>query len=192
MARTKEFEPKKALEAAMNVFWRHGYEHTSLDALMKEMGVARQSLYDTFGDKRSLYLKALEHYRDCNHAMIRGLFSEKKSVKDGFRKLLFDLSRETREEHDRGCLLLSANLELASSDLEIAAFLRQNQKTSEALFADALKRGQANGEISKKEDATALAKFFIATIQGMRALAKLNHDRKALESIAILALRSLE
>jgi len=192
MARTKEFEPEKALEAAVNVFWRYGYGHTSLDALMKEMGVARQSLYDTFGDKRSLYLKALEHYRDRNHTMIRGLFCEKKSVKDGFRKLLFDISRETREEHERGCLLLSANLELASSDPEIAAFLRQNQKTSESIVTEALKRGQASGEISKNQDAAALAKFFIATIQGMRSLAKLNHDRKALENIATVALRSLE
>jgi TetR/AcrR family transcriptional regulator, transcriptional repressor for nem operon len=51
MARTKEFDPDKALAAAVNVFWRSGYEQTSLDALMKGMGVARQSLYDTFGDK---------------------------------------------------------------------------------------------------------------------------------------------
>ena len=71
MARPKEFEPEQALDAAMNVFWRLGYEHTSLDALMQEMGIARQSLYDTFGDKRALYLRALAHYRDGNHAALR-------------------------------------------------------------------------------------------------------------------------
>jgi len=192
MARTKEFEPEQALEAAVNVFWRLGYEHTSLDTLMKEMGVARQSLYDTFGDKRALYLKALRHYRDGNHAMMRELFAETKSVKEGFSKLLFDMSRESREEHERGCLLLSANLELSSADREIATLLRQNQKTIEGIFADALKRGQAHGEISTKQDAAALARFFVATIQGMRALARLNHDRKALENIATVALASLE
>jgi hypothetical protein len=47
----------------MNVFWRFGYEHTSLDVLMREMGIARQSLYDTFGDKRALYLQALHKAR---------------------------------------------------------------------------------------------------------------------------------
>ena len=57
-------------------------------------------------------------------------------------------SRESREEHERGCLLLSANLELSSTDREIATLLRQNQKTIEGIFADALKRGQARGEIS--------------------------------------------
>ena len=192
MARTKEFEPERALEAAVNVFWRLGYEHTSLDTLMKEMGVARQSLYDTFGDKRALYLKALRHYRDGNHAMMRDLFFETKSVKEGFSKLLFDMSRESREEHERGCLLLSANLELSSTDREIATLLRQNQKTIEGIFAGALKRGQARGEISTRQDAAALARFFVATIQGMRALARLNHDRNALESIATVALASLE
>jgi TetR/AcrR family transcriptional repressor of nem operon len=192
MARTKEFDPDKALAAAVNVFWRSGYEQTSLDALMKGMGIARQSLYDTFGDKRSLYIKALRHYRDCNHAMLRALFAEGKSVKDGFRKLLFDLSGESREEHERGCLLLSANLELGSKDQEIATFLRQNQKTIERIFTDALKRGQAQGEVSSKQDAGSLARFFVATVQGMRALARLNHDRRALENIATVALASLE
>ncbi|MCU1258952.1 MAG: Transcriptional regulator, TetR family protein [Bryobacterales bacterium] len=192
MARTKEFEPEKALEAAVNVFCRLGYEHTSLDTLMREMGVARQSLYDTFGDKRALYLKALRHYRDGNHATLRDLFVAKKSVREGFSKLLFDLSRETREERERGCFLLSANLELGSRDQEIATLLRRNQRTIEGIFVDALKRGQAHGEISPRQDPTALARLFIAAIQGMRALARLNHDRKALENIATAALASLE
>jgi TetR/AcrR family transcriptional repressor of nem operon len=192
MARTKEFEPEKALEAAVKVFWRLGYEHTSLDLLMKEMGIARQSLYDTFGDKHALYLKALRHYRDANHAATRELFAGGKPVREGFRKLLFGLSRESRDEHERGCLLLSANLELSSTDQEVATLLRQNQKTVEGIFAAALKRGQADGEISTKQTPAALAGFFVATIQGMRALARLNHDRKALENIATVALASLD
>src|SRR3954454_20004494 len=126
MARPKEFEPKQALNAAMNVFWRLGYEHTSLDALMQEMGIARQSLYDTFGDKRALYLRALTHYRDGNHASLRDLFAGDKPVKAGFAKLLFDLSAESRAEHEQGCLLLSANMERVANDEEVADFLREN------------------------------------------------------------------
>src|ERR1700676_3895943 len=129
MARTKEFDPEQALQVATEVFWRLGYEHTSLDILMREMGIARQSLYDTFGDKRALYLKALHHYRDANHAMLRELFKPGRPVKAGFRKLLVDLARESRAEHERGCLLLSANMERASDDREIAEFLQANQKT---------------------------------------------------------------
>jgi TetR/AcrR family transcriptional regulator, transcriptional repressor for nem operon len=95
----------------MNVFWRLGYEHTSLDVLMREMRIARQSLYDTFGDKRALYLKALSQYRDNDHLRLRRLFASGRSVKDGFAAILLGISRESREEHERGCLLLSANME---------------------------------------------------------------------------------
>ena len=85
----------------MNVFWRLGYEHTSLDVLMREMRIARQSLYDTFGDKRALYLKALRQYRDNDHLRLRRLFASAQSVKDGFATILFGISSESREEHER-------------------------------------------------------------------------------------------
>src|SRR6266403_1052258 len=105
MARTKGFNPQRALAKAMGVFWRLGYENASTEILMKAMGIARQSLYDTFGDKRALYLKALAYYRDETHASLRRLFSSVRPVKAAFRKLLLDLSAESRAQHARGCLL---------------------------------------------------------------------------------------
>ncbi|CAN5448901.1 TetR/AcrR family transcriptional regulator [soil metagenome] len=191
MARTKEFDPEKALQAAVLTFWRLGYEHTSLSDLMQAMGIARQSLYDTFGDKRSLYLQALSRYRDDSHASLRALFAEGRSVKEGFSALLYGMSRKSRAEHERGCLLLSANMERASDDAEIATFLRGNQKTVEAIFTEALQNAMLRGEVDGAKDAAGLARFFVATIQGMRAMARLNHDRKALASVAAVALQSL-
>src|SRR5215470_17217731 len=111
MARSKEFDPERALLKAMSLFWRLGYENTSLEALMREMGVAKQSLYDTFGDKRNLYLKALEYYRDQTNGDMERMLDRTRAVKDGFAKLLFGLAAETREQHELGCLLLSANLQ---------------------------------------------------------------------------------
>lgn len=172
----------------MNVFWRHGYEHASLDVLMRDMGIARQSLYDTFGDKRSLYLQALKHYRDSTNANLRRLLSSAKSVREGFAKILFSISAESREEHERGCLLLSANMERAADDAVIAEFLRRNQVAVEAIFTEALLRAQSSGELSDKQEAAALARFFVVTIQGMRAMAKHNPGRKALEQVAKIAL----
>jgi TetR/AcrR family transcriptional repressor of nem operon len=75
MARTKEFDPDVALEIAVEVFWRLGYEHTSLDTLMREMRISKQSLYDTFGDKRSIYFRAMSHYRGKTNASLRSLFA---------------------------------------------------------------------------------------------------------------------
>jgi TetR/AcrR family transcriptional regulator, transcriptional repressor for nem operon len=192
MARSKKFDPQQALAAAMEVFWRLGYENASLDVLTCEMGIARQSLYDTFGDKRALYLKALAHYRDKSQASMRSLFRSTPTVRAGFRKLLFGLSAESRAQHARGCLLLSANLERASGDAVIADFLRRNQAGVESIFAQALQRAQAKGELSRKQDPEALARFFVVTIQGMRALARLKSNRRALREVATVALALLD
>ncbi|HXW61340.1 MAG TPA: TetR/AcrR family transcriptional regulator [Candidatus Acidoferrales bacterium] len=188
MARPKEFDPERALDKAMRLFWRLGYENTSLEALMREMGIARQSLYDTFGDKRGLYLRALAHYRDQTNGEMQKMLDEMSSIRDGFAKLLYGLAAETREQHERGCLLLSANLQRDTKDRVMRDFLRDNQARVEAIFVGALERAQKEGELSTEEDFTALARFFVVTIQGMRALARLRSDRKALEKVAEVAL----
>ena len=188
MARPKEFDPERALAKAVSVFWRLGYENTSMEVLMREMGTAKQSLYDTFGDKRSLYLKALAYYRDKTNAGLRQVFESNRSVRDGFARLLFDLSSESREQHERGCLLLSANLARDIGDAVIADFLRDNQATVESIFVKALRHAQDRGELSRKQNPRALGRFFLVTIQGMRAMARLKSDRKALEEVARVAL----
>jgi TetR/AcrR family transcriptional regulator, transcriptional repressor for nem operon len=193
MARSKEFDPERALDKAMHLFWRRGYENTSVDELLQAMGIAKQSLYDTFGDKRALYLKAMALYREQTNGAMRRMFDEIPSdqiptIKDGFAKLLFGLAGETREQHERGCLLLSANLQRETGDAVIANFLRDNQNEVEAIFEKALVRARKQKELSTKQDAKALARFFVVTIQGMRAMARLDSDRKALEQVARIAL----
>jgi TetR/AcrR family transcriptional repressor of nem operon len=188
MARPKEFDPKRALARAVSVFWRLGYENTSMELLMREMGIAKQSLYDTFGDKRALYLKALAYYRDETNAGLRQVFESNRSVRDGFAKILLDLISESREQHERGCLLLNANLARDRGDAIIADFLRDNQATVESIFVKALRHAQERGELSRRQNPIALGRFFVVTIQGMRAMARLKSDRKALEEVARVAL----
>lgn len=188
MARSKEFDEERALAAAVNVFWRKGYENSSLEALMGEMGIAKQSLYDTFGGKRALFLKAMAFYRESTNSSLRQSLASAPTVREGFRKVLLGLVAETREQHARGCLLLSANMERDVDDEEIARFLEDNQAEVESIFVDALRRAQRGGEFGPEKDAGALAKFFVATIQGMRAMARLKSDRRALRQVARIAL----
>src|SRR6202162_4930231 len=101
MPRKKEFDPDKALAKAMAIFWRLGYENTSLELLLREMGIAKQSLYDTFGDKRGLYMKALAYYRRQTNDSLRRLFGAGRPVKEVFAKLLFGLSSESGEKTER-------------------------------------------------------------------------------------------
>jgi TetR/AcrR family transcriptional regulator, transcriptional repressor for nem operon len=188
MARSKEFDPERALNKAMHLFWRRGYENTSLAELLRAMGIAKQSLYDTFGDKRALYLKAMAYYRDQTNGAMQQMFDQIPSIKDGFAKLLYGLAAETREQHERGCLLLSANLQRDASDAVIADLLRDNQNKVEAIFEKALLRARKQKELSIQQDPKALARFFVVTIQGMRAMARLNSDKHALEEVARVAL----
>src|SRR5258707_15455702 len=134
MARTKGFNPQRALAKAMGVLWRLGYDNASTEILMKAMGIARQRLYDTFGDKRALYLKALAYYRDETNGDMHRMLKATPSVKDGSAKLLLGLAAETPEQHERGCLLLSANLQRDTRDAVMADFLRDNQARREALL----------------------------------------------------------
>jgi TetR/AcrR family transcriptional repressor of nem operon len=192
MARTKEFDEERALASAMDVFWRSGYENTSLEDLVREMGIAKQSLYDTFGDKRALYLKAMAFYRKQTNSSLRDLLACAPTAKEGFTRILLGLVAESREQHARGCLLLSANMERAADDEEIATFLMDNQAEVESIFADALYRGKRTGELGDEQDAGALAKFFVVTVQGMRAMARLKSDRRALRQVARIALAVLD
>jgi TetR/AcrR family transcriptional regulator, transcriptional repressor for nem operon len=192
MARKKEFDPDQALAKAMAVFWRLGYENASLELLLREMGIAKQSLYDTYGDKRGLYMKALVYYRRQTNDGLRRLFGAGRPVKEAFAKLLFGLSAESREQHEQGCLLLSANLERDTSDATLTEFLRDNQAEVEGIFREALLRARKAGELSRSADTKALARFFAVTIQGMRAMARLKSDRKSLEQVARVALETLE
>jgi TetR/AcrR family transcriptional regulator, transcriptional repressor for nem operon len=100
--------------------------------------------------------------------------------------------RESRRQHERGCLLLSANLERDTKDVVIAEFLRENQARVEAILGAQLRRAQTLGELSRKRDTVALAHFFVVTIQGMRATARLNSDHTALEQVARVALGVFE
>jgi len=192
MTRTKEFDPDVALEIAVEVFWRLGYEHTSLDTLMREMGISKQSLYDTFGDKRSIYFRAMSHYREQTNASLRDLFVTEKSVRKGFARLFQSIIRESKAQHERGCLLMNANLSRSIDDVEVKKFLRANQRDVERIFRTAFVEAKERGEIGSVKDPVTLSKFFVATIQGMRALARLNHDRNELAHIAAVALAALD
>jgi TetR/AcrR family transcriptional repressor of nem operon len=192
MPRKKQFDPDMALQKAVQVFWRLGYERTSLEILMKETGLSKQSIYNTFGDKRSIFFHAMRRYRKTTTDSLRKVFTETESVRQGFQTIFASMIAESREQHEQGCLLLSANLSRDVDDKEITAFLRANQREVEKIFTDAFARAQERGEISREKSPAALAKFFVATIQGMRALARLNHDREELQNISAVAISSLD
>lgn len=172
MARTKVFDPGKALEAAMRVFWEQGYEATSLDDLLRAMGIGRQSMYDTFGDKKQLYLAALEHYTASGAAILRRRLAAGPSPLGAIEDFLRGVAGADDAERALGCLAVNAVAEFGRTDPQVAAFNERSERLTETLFADTLARARAAGELAPGVDPATAAHFLHTAIRGMRIGAK--------------------
>jgi TetR/AcrR family transcriptional repressor of nem operon len=192
MARPKEFERDVVLDRAMKVFWARGYEATSIQHLVDRMGVQRGSLYDTFGDKRSLFFAAIERYdRLMTGKLVATL--EEGSGKAAIRRF-FDLKVELSVQpgRPRGCLVTNSAAELASRDRGTNTRVGAALKKIEAGFHRAVVRAQDAGEIDRARDARALARYLTSSAQGLGVMAKAFPDRAVLRDIVKVVLATLD
>ncbi|HEY3801014.1 MAG TPA: TetR/AcrR family transcriptional regulator [Kofleriaceae bacterium] len=191
MARTKEFDRERALDRAMHVFWRQGYAATSLPDLLRAMGIGRQSMYDTFGDKHALFLEALARYIGRTDAT-RACFEQASSVRRAFR----DMFEAILDEHDadkrRGCFGIHSAVALAPHDKRVAKMIADRQRELEDVFHRALERARASGEIAAAKNARGLARFFVGALQGLRVAATADPSSPALRDIARVSLATLD
>ena len=191
MARPKEFDRDAVLEKAMLVFWAHGYESTSLDELQKAMGIGRQSLYDTFGDKHALYLQALERYKDSSSGALQTCLDQAVSPLGAVRQLFTSLAEEPPAARRRGCMMVNATAEMLPRDAKTAELVSANQRFIETAFRRALQRSRQLGELPEDADVAGLARYLVATFQGLRVAAKAEMGPEALRDVARHALRPL-
>jgi TetR/AcrR family transcriptional regulator, transcriptional repressor for nem operon len=192
MSRTKEFEPERALARAMDLFWRRGYEATSVQDLLEEMGIGRGSMYGTFGDKRALFLAALHRFEETRVSRANEILEGSASASEGIQRL-FESTIEGLVSYEprRGCLLANTAVELAPHDEEVAARISRYVARTEDAFERALARGQATGEIPADKDPRAIARFLVNTLHGVRVLARAGVDRAVLEDSVSTALEVL-
>jgi TetR/AcrR family transcriptional repressor of nem operon len=192
MARNKSFDPDTALRKAMQLFWRQGYEATSVDDLVQAMGVNRASLYATFGDKRSLFLKALDRYIESVLGPRLAALDAAASPLEGLRALLAELAAfGAGDPQRRGCLVVNTACELAGRDTEVAARLRAQAEALEATLARLVARAQDDGELAPAHDPQAVATCLAALIDGLRVRSKLGVERASLDRMADTALALL-
>lgn len=157
MVRHKEFDPDTAVADAMDLFWRRGYEATSVQDLVEHTGVGRRSMYDTFGDKHSLYLRALDRYLTLAEDGFR-----EKAAADGLSAIrsLFSLLLESPADDFRGCLFVNSSTELGPSDDAVAERLAQHSAVARETLAGMIRQGQRDGSVTDRidvETATAVA-----------------------------------
>lgn len=193
MARHKEFDRDQVLHSAMEVFWSRGFEGASIQDLVKGMGINRQSLYDTYGDKHALYLLALDRYREVEGRRLVEMLERPGSVKKNLRQLFGEIvERALGDVERRGCFMGNATSELAGRCKETAARTSSNMATMEEAFYRALLRGRQEGEIEGVPDPRAVARFFYCMLQGLVLLAKARQDRKALNDVVKVTLSVLD
>lgn len=191
MARSKEFDVNQVLRKAMELFWQQGYEKTSMQELVDYMGIHRRSIYDTFGDKRTLFLSALSHYDELITSETKKRVDSNLLVKQGIREV-FNMIIYQNLNLPKGCLSVNAAVELSLIDEEIVTKIAGMFTKTEALFYELLKHGQENGEISKSHDPEVLSLYLHNSLVGLRVLVKIEADKRKLESIVDMTLSVLD
>jgi TetR/AcrR family transcriptional repressor of nem operon len=196
MARTgrpRTFDQEQALERATELFWRRGYEATSMQDLVDELGLSRSSIYGAFGDKHALYLRALERYLDAAVlATAERLRGTDAPVRATLRLWLHDMARDLcRQEDRRGCFMVNAATELGRHDPDAGLRLERAFTTLHDTFAAAVRRGQETGELPAELDTQAAASFLLTTVVGLRARGRTSVTEQELHDSVEMALRAL-
>ena len=193
MPRPREFDPDTAAQEAMEAFWERGYNATSVNDLLAEMGLNRGSLYGTFGDKKQLFLAALDKYQDQNVAMIRDVLEQDGSARAAIEALLnLAIEKCTGDGAAKGCLAATAAMELAPHDKDVAAWLRRFHRRNTYLVARTIHRGQDGGEISRRIDARAAARFLLNGMAGLRLLGTIGMPENEPRDVVKMMLKVLD
>ena len=187
MARPKEFDQDKVLHKAIHLFSQQGFAATSTDELMRVMDVSRQSMYDTFGDKRALFLKALETYVSESVDTIRDVLEEPGPALVAIRNALASFAERTDLSSTEGCMGINAVCEFGQRDNEVNQVLREAARRQRETLMKVLMHAKTQGELSGNVDLTGLADFFESTLTGIRMAAKSGKSRQALRNIAEIA-----
>ncbi len=187
--RPLSFDREAALAKAMHLFWEHGYETTSVAELTSAMGITPPSLYTAFGDKKRLFLEAIDRYTNGGAAI--GLIQDAATARDAALAMLRGSAVAfTGDDTPAGCLLASAAVSGSDAAADVRAHLASVRLEIETALRDKARTDVSAGRLPADTNAPALAATTMAVIQGMSTLAKDGADRSKLLAIAETALRT--
>ncbi len=190
--RPREFDIEDAVRDAMDVFWTRGYHATSLPDLLAGTGLSRGSLYKAFGDKKALFLKALDTYAEAGLKELGETLAAPGSARHAIRTALgIYVPLSAGDPGRRGCMVMATAAEMLPHDPEVGAQVQRTFRRIQALLADAVRRGQDAGEIPARQDAGDLARFLFCQIEGMRVLGKAGATRQDVAAVVDAAMHCL-
>jgi AcrR family transcriptional regulator len=185
--RPRAYDPQAALQRAMDCFWRSGYSGTSLDEICAATGMNRPSLYAAFGDKHTLYLKALEHYWELGLATMREALADRDSPLSEVLMRAYDAQLSIYFSGDgrpRGCFAVGTATTEAVEDPEIRSALAEGLHALDADLEARLRMAREKGELKVDADPAALAVFASATLHTIAIRARAGIPRTELREIA--------
>lgn len=181
----KQFNEADALDKAMHAFWARGYEATSIQDLVDCMGIKRGSIYATFGDKHTLFLKTLEHYETlyCHDrlASLRENHTPRAAILSVFES---GISVAMSDHNRSGCFLINTAIELSPHDPRVAHVVARGLSAAETFFRDTVEDGQERGELSRDIDPVDTARAMLGLLTALRVLARGRPERPLLEALA--------
>ncbi|HEV2815616.1 MAG TPA: TetR/AcrR family transcriptional regulator [Allosphingosinicella sp.] len=186
--RPRSFDTDEVLGQVRNTFWRYGYAGTSMDQLSAATGLHKPSLYGAFGDKKRLYLAALDNYL----AEVRAQFAEAFAVPDLFDSLYamseWSIDKFVRSEEGSGCFMMSTAMPEAAEDPEISRVVREAMESLERAMARRFEKAIDEGQLGPEADPQALAMIMVANHYELAARARAGYSRAELRALADRAL----
>jgi TetR/AcrR family transcriptional repressor of nem operon len=191
MPRPREFDDHEVLDRAVGVFWRRGYEGTSIADLVDAVGVQRQSLYNVFTDKHGIFVAALARYRDRVIAGLAPLAAPDAGL-GALRAYMLGALDRLRAEGGGGCLLVKAALGPESVHADVLTTVRAGADAVRAAFARVLRAARATGQIAASTEPDAAAGYLYAVLHGLAALVRTGGDPSHIAENIDRALASLD
>lgn len=170
VGRPREFDEAVALQAAMNAFWRKGYEATSLTDLCRCMGINKASLYRVFGDKHRLFKAALQHYADTEFRETLAVVRPEESPLCNIRAVIRKISADAGNE--KGCLMINSIVELAPHDAEVRRMLAGFGEKRVRALNELISAAHQAGEIRAELEPHKLARQLMITLAGSATMIK--------------------
>lgn len=193
MARPREFDEKKALNDALDLFWEKGYEATTVADLAKRMGINRPSLYAAFGDKRGLFESALNVYQQRFLDKLQDVLKKNGSGYQGIEAVFAQFVESAKNRTaQRGCFFINSITELAAHDEYVATRGREFQEKISRLFEDALTYGMRTGEIPFHSDVSSISHFLTIALVGLNVVIKAAPDEKTVRNSVHVILSTVQ
>jgi TetR/AcrR family transcriptional repressor of nem operon len=184
MARPREFDEETVLATAVQQFWLHGYEATSVRDLAETMGLANASLYNAFGDKRSLFRRSLDYYIEHSAEERSARAEMEPSPLQVIRSFFEEVIDFSLNDPDRkGCMIVNSALEVAPHDPEVRKVIANLLVKAETGLRRCIEAGQKSGEIARSQSADDLARHLLGLVMGIRVLARVRPERALLEGL---------